>query len=169
MKFSIEHRFACPPAMFWELFWDPEFDRRVDRAAGMRRTVVREWREGDLRCWLSRFEASAGGESAVAGVLGGGWLDYEQENRLDEACGTLEWKVIPGALPLGASLTAHGTMTVVPVETGCLRRVAGEVRVAAPLFGSAIEAAVCRRVEASYEQAAAVLREMLAGRTEPDR
>ncbi|RMF74335.1 MAG: DUF2505 domain-containing protein [Acidobacteria bacterium] len=164
MRFTVEHRFDCPPERFWELFWDPEFDRRVDEAAGTRRTVVREWREGGLRCWRSRFEASAEGESAVTAVLGRGLLDYEQESRLDEKRGELTWTVLPGPLPFGVTLSASGTMRVEPDGAGCVRRVEGEVSVGVPLVGGTIEAAVCRRVEESYERAADVLREMLAER-----
>ena len=168
VRFDIEHRFACPPARFWELFWDPEFDRRVDEAAGTRRTVVHEWREGEMRCWRSRFETSTEGESSVTSLLGRGLLDYEQESRLDERRGELAWRVIPGPLPLGVTLSARGTMRVVPDGEGCLRRVTGEVRVGVPLVGGSIEAAVCRRVRSSYEQAARVLRAMLAeGGTRP--
>jgi hypothetical protein len=166
---TIRHVFPCPPERFWEIFWHPEYDRRLDEAAGTRHEVLAEWREDGLRCWRSRYEASSegreGAESVVA-LLGGGFLEFDQESRLDEERGRLVWEVRP-RMDLGGAVSARGELQVDAVPEGCERRVQGEIRVRVPLVGGQVERAVGGAIESSYEREARVLESWLA--SPPDR
>jgi hypothetical protein len=154
MRLDIRHVFACSPATYWDVFWDDEFDRRLDDAAGVRREPLTEWEDAGRRCWRVRFTPREGRGGAEARLLGADLLTYEQENCLDQERGVLEWRVFPNLPGVGGSVRARGTMTVRPVERGCERVVEGVIEVGIPLIGGRVERAIARGVEESYEQTA---------------
>ncbi|NJN64882.1 MAG: DUF2505 family protein [Acidobacteria bacterium] len=164
MRLEIRHEFRCAPEVFWQVFWDPEYDRLLDEAAGTTRTVVREWEEGGKRRWISRFEADAAKSDPQARLLGGDLLDYEQENSFDERAGVLEWRVIPHLGIAKAALEARGVLYVTPAAAGCARIVEGEIKVSIPLVGARLEAAIHGHVLQSYERSAATIAELIASR-----
>lgn len=161
MTFRYVHRFPCTVSRFWEIFWDPEYDRRLDEAAGTRHTVLREWQEGEIHCWRTRYEADGQSQDA-ARLLGGGLFEYEQEARLDKGAGRLTWEVFP-KLNVGGSFKAQGTVEVRELGGQTERVIEGEIRVGIPILGAKIEEAVRDRLAKSYEGDARIVLEMLRG------
>lgn len=164
MQIAIRHEFACSPAEFWEIFWEPEYDRILDEAAGTKRIVLREWAEDGKRCWISRFEAVGETRDASRALLGSSLLGFEQENRFDAIAGVLEWKVIPDMGVARAAVDARGVLFVRPAPRGCERIVEGTIRVSVPFLGPRIEEAIRDQVQSSYESAARATSELIVRR-----
>ena len=90
----------------------------------------------------------------LAKLLGSNKLVYEQQCHLDRSQNQLTWEVIPAVFT--DKITAKGTLTVVPTETGCVREVIGDVDVKVRLIGGRIEKAIISDVKKSYDRAAQV-------------
>ncbi len=156
MKLSVRHEFPCTVAEFWTAFWDAELDRRIQRGAGLVRSLTTERTEGTTRFLKYRYTPDKTLPAAVAKVLGTDKLVYDQELTFDGATQHLRWKVIPLIMP--EKIASEGTFSVVASPGGCTRTVDGVIEVRIPLIGGRIEAAILQEVEASYASAAAITR-----------
>jgi hypothetical protein len=166
MRIEIRHFLPCTAERYWEIFWNPEYDRRLDEAAGTRHEIVREWQEDGRRCWETRYRAVEAQEEGIARLLGGGLLEFDQINRLDQDQGELRWEVRP-RLDVVGSLSASGVISIRPRDGGVERHVVGDVEVGIPFVGGSLESAICRSIERSYERDVEVIEAWLAA--PPDR
>ncbi len=149
MKLLVRHTFPCSLDVFWQMFWDEEYDRLVGEAAGVTREMLWDREEGDRRRWRMRFTPAQELPSLVAKAIGTPKLVYEQESLLD-ADRRLHWEVFPAVVP--DKVTAKGTMVARAAGAGIERVVEGEVTVRIPIVGSRIERAIHQSVLDSYER-----------------
>ncbi len=150
MKLAVRHTFPCTVDVFWQMFWDDDYDRMMRQAAGVERETLWDRTEGEERVWRMRFVPDQELPKMVASAVGTNKLVYEQESRLD-AAQTLHWEVFPAVVP--DKVTSKGTMKALPVSGGVDRVVDGEITVRIPLVGGRIEKAIHKSVLDSYERA----------------
>ena len=150
MKLAVRHTFPCTLDVFWQMFWDDDYDRMMQEATGNDRELLKDEQKGDERHWRMRFTPRQELPKMVAKATGAKKLIYEQTSRLD-ADRVLHWEVIPAIVP--DKVTARGTMRAVPVQGGVDRIVDGEISVRIPLVGGRIEKAIHQSVLDGYENA----------------
>lgn len=150
MKLSVRHSIPCTPEVFWQMFWDDDYDRMVSASAGVTRETLWDREEGGGRTWRMRFTPDQELPAMVAKAVGTNKLIYEQLSRLD-ANNKLHWEVFPAVVP--DKVTAKGTMTIQSTGRGVDRVVDGTIDVRIPLIGGRIEKAIHKSVLESYERA----------------
>ena len=161
MKLNVRHTFPCTPDVFWQMFWDEDYDRMISRSAGVTRETLWDREQGDERVWRMRFVPDQELPSMVARAVGTNKLVYEQESRLT-ADRVLHWQVFPAVVP--DKVTARGTMRIEPVSGGVDRIVDGEIAVKISIIGGRIEKSIHKSVVDSYERAAQASRDWLTQR-----
>lgn len=162
MEISLKHHFPCTPAAYWAAVSEPGYEDELRSNTDVELTVLgREDRGGRL---YERFRVSPKKElPAIAQkATGARRLSYVQELLSDPTRFVVEWKVLSDVLP--DKVSCSGTTTIRPEGSGCVRELRGEVRVAIPLVGGAIEKHIVSELEASYERAAEVVRRRLRAR-----
>lgn len=162
MKLNIRNRFACSPDELWDLFLEPEFDRRMTAKSDLDTELLEVRAEGDVEIRRVRVTNRTELPGVVARVVGSKHLTYEQETRLERASGRQSWKVIPPQM--ADKIIARGVTQVRPQAGGCERAVEGNFEVRIPFVGRQIEKVVVSSVERSFEVAAGVVQAMLAER-----
>lgn len=150
MKLAVSHIFPCTEDVFWQMFWDDDYDRMLVESAGFSRETLWDRMEGEDRVWRMRFIPDQELPSVVARAVGTNRLVYEQTSRLTPD-NVLHWEVFPAVVP--DKVTAKGTMRVVPASGGIDRRVDGEIAVRIPIIGKRIEKQIHKSVEDSYTRA----------------
>jgi len=160
VKLFVRHSFNVPPEVYWEAFWDPALDEKMQQGTSVKRELLVDRTEGDVRIQRYRFTPEKTLPGPVAKLIGTDRITYEQENRCDMKTGILNWKVYPAFL--ADKVTAEGIFTVKPTATGCERIVDGKIEVRVPFVGGRIEDTIVRDVEAGYENAAKVTEKWLA-------
>lgn len=151
MKLTARHTFPCTADVFWQMFWDEEYDRMVSQSAGVTRETLWEREEGSDKVWRMRFTPDQELPTMVAKAVGTNKLVYEQVSRLTKE-NVLHWEVFPAVVP--DKVTAKGTMRVVEHGTGIDRVVDGIIEVRIRLIGSRIEKAIHKSVTESYDKTA---------------
>lgn len=162
MKLTVRHTFPCTVAEFWEMFWEPAFDERMQAGTAVRRELLGDREEGQTRIQRFRFIPEKTLPGPIAKIAGTDRITYEQENRFDRAAHVLRWKVIPAIL--ADKVTAQGEFTVRAVPEGCERLVDGVIEVRVPFVGGRIEQAILGDVAQAYEAAAQATRDYLQER-----
>ncbi|RAL22411.1 hypothetical protein DL240_11225 [Lujinxingia litoralis] len=162
MKFTMTHRFECPAEQLWDIFDDPEFDRRLEEATGVRREVLQSSTEGAVEHKLLRCVSLKEMPAMMAKALGTESFEFEQANALDRQRGELAWKVKPAVL--ADRVEAQGVTRVQSEGTGCVRTIEGEISIRIPLVGKKMEGKLSENIKSSYEEAARIAREMVAER-----
>jgi len=159
MEIRFSHSFACTPRAYWDLAWDPELEREIRSAAEVDFTVLEERVEGSRA--FSRTRVAPRRELPVVAqkALGQTRLSYVQEIDQDNAAMTTSWRVLSELLP--DKVRCQGTSRVVPAPPGCERVIEGNIEVAIPFVGGAIERVILSEIERSYERAAEVIRRRL--------
>lgn len=153
MKLSVSHTFPCTEDVFWQMFWDDEYDRMMTESAGFTRETLWDRQEGSDRVWRMRFIPDQKLPAMVARAVGTDRLIYEQVSRLTPDR-VLHWEVFPAVVP--EKVTAKGTMRIQPVRGGVDRIVEGEISVRIPIIGGRIEKQIHSSVLDSYRRAADV-------------
>lgn len=162
MKFTMTHTFDCPAELLWEIFDDPEFDRRLEAATGVRREVLESGTEGDVETKLLRCISLKEMPAMMAKALGTESFEFEQSNALDRKKGELVWKVKPAVL--ADRIDAQGVTRVRPGGPGCVRTIEGEITIRIPLVGKKMEGKLSENIKSSYEEAARIAGEMVKER-----
>jgi len=150
VKLFVRHAFPCSLDVFWQMFWDDEYDRQLAEAAGVSRETLWDRTEGATRIWRMRFTPQQELPALVASALGTRKLVYEQESRLD-AQRVLHWEVFPAVW--ADKVTAKGTMKASSNGTGIERIVDGDITVRVALIGGQVEKQIHKSVLDSYERA----------------
>jgi len=151
VNLNVRHTFPCTADVFWQMFWDEEYDAMISKSAGVTRETLWDRQEGSDRVWRMRFTPDQELPAMVAKAVGTNKLVYEQQSRLD-ANNVLHWEVFPAVVP--DKVTAKGTMRIQEHARGVDRIVDGEITVRIPLIGGRIEKAIHKSVVDSYEKAA---------------
>ncbi len=161
MQIRISHRFPVSPRAYWDGTRDPAVDEKIAAAGEVDVQVLERTRQGSKT--LERMRVSPRKElPAVAQrALGATRFSYVQEVEGDDDRMSTTWKVLSDLLP--DKVQCSGTSRVVDAPGGCERIIEGEIKVAVPLVGGAIEKVVLEQLEKSYERAAEVIRRHLAG------
>jgi hypothetical protein len=161
MQIRIAHRFPVPPRAYWDGTRSPDLDDEMARESEVDVQVLERRRDGphsfDRLRMMPRKELPGLAQRA----LGTQRLSYVQEVEADEAAMTTTWRVVPDVL--ADKVRCQGTSRVVATPEGCERIIEGEIKVAIPLVGGAVEKIVMEQIERSYERAAAVIRRHLSG------
>lgn len=162
MKLHVESVFPCEPGQVWDIFNDPEFEKRLEDQSGVAYNTLETSHEGGIE--FRRLECVGKKElpKVLSKALGAKHFSYIQENRLDRAKNELRWKVIPAVM--SDKITAEGITTVVQMADGSHRIVNGDITVDIPFVGGTIEKAIVKEVQGSFERAVAVAISLIKGR-----
>lgn len=161
MQFRISHRFPVSPRAYWDGTRDPALDQRMAEAGEIDVQVLERRREGTRTHDRSRVSPRKELPSVAQRALGTARFSYVQVVESDDDHMSTTWQVLPDVLP--DKVTCRGTSRVVDAPGGCERVIEGEIKVAVPLVGGAIEKVVLEQLEKSYDRAADVVRKHLAG------
>jgi hypothetical protein len=162
VRLHIENVFPADPNTVWDTFNDPDFEARLEASSGVRYELVGESMEGAIEVRRLKCTAKKELPRVIARALGADRLSYTQITRLDRAKNRLEWEVVPMAL--ADKVTAKGLTTIVVKDGQSHRTVDGEITVAIPLVGPAIEKTIVGEVESSYVKAAEVALQVMKQR-----
>ncbi|TXD37215.1 DUF2505 family protein [Lujinxingia vulgaris] len=162
MKFTMTHRFDCPAELLWDIFDDPEFDRRLEEATGVRREVLDSATEGAVETKRLRCVSLKEMPAVMSKALGTESFEFEQTNALDRQKGEMVWKVKPAVL--ADRIDAQGVTKVAPEGSSCVRTIEGEIVIRIPLVGKKMEGKLTENIKSSYEEAARIAREMVKER-----
>jgi hypothetical protein len=162
VKLQVRHSFDCTPDEFWNLFWDPSYDKALQQKTGeaVKRELLEEKDVNGKRFLRYRFTPKKTLPPPVAALAGTDRLIYEQENVFDRASGLLTWKVKPAIVP--DKITAQGEFKVTPrAGGGCERVVDGTIEVRVTFIGGKIEEAIVNDVKGAYEVATTVMQDLI--------
>lgn len=148
MQFEVRHSFPRDPATSWRELMSPAYEEEVNRRSGVQRELLSDRAIGSGRELRYRMQGHPL-PAPVRALLGGKDLSYEVIESHDPARKRYDWRVIPSAM--AEKITAEGTWELLPTASGCERLVKGTIRVAIPLVGSKIEAALAQELKRSYE------------------
>lgn len=162
MKLSVVHTFPCTVDEFWRLFWDPEYDARLQGGTQVARQLLDDRDEADVRVQRWRFIPEQRLPGPIAKIAGADRLTYDQESRWDKRTRVLTWRVVPALLT--DKVSAAGQFLVREAVGGVERVVEGTIDVRIPFVGGQVEQAIVRAVEQGYEAAAATTVTMLRER-----
>lgn len=164
MTFEFEHNFSVEPDTYLKVIGESAFDAFIARELSLRtREVVSEVREGDVLRRTLRVEPERDLPAPLLRVTGGRSLSYREHLVLDLKTATGSWSVEPDLL--SGRLTASGTLRISAKEGGCIRHLAGEVRVRIPGLGKLAERFIVAELERSYARSAAATRRWLQERS----
>lgn len=162
MRFRLAHRFDCTPTELWSITDDEAFEQRLGKASDSKREKVEDDVTDGVRVVRRRITLQRELPGPMRRVVGSNSISYDQITRRAEGANTLEWEIEP--MVLQGRFVGRGTTRVVETATGCERIIEGELTIKVPIVGAKMEKRLVDDVSASYEQAAGIIREMLAAR-----
>jgi hypothetical protein len=162
MKFDMRHEFPCPPDLIWELLDDPEFDRRLAAATQAKRVTVENRMDGKQRYIRRSITAKRTLPAPMAKMIGSDEIGWDQETWHEPGTERMRWKITPRVLQ--GRMTGEGTTIVRATPRGCERVISGDLTVKVALIGGPMEKKLVEDVQQSYENAARILRELIAER-----
>lgn len=151
MKLSVRHTYPCTPEIFWEMYWDDEFDAQLQADSTVDREVLSEIDEGGVVVRRLRFTPQNELPSPVARIVGTKKLTYEQVNRWDRAAGRMSWEVLPSFLSAD-KFSAKGVFDVKGVGDGCEMIVDGDITVNVRFIGGQIEKQIVAQIQVAYDR-----------------
>ncbi len=162
MRFSMTHHFKCAPDDLWDVFAEPEFDRRLREETGVERELLEAKYEDGVQFERIRSVSNRELPAVMKTALGIERFEFEQQNRLDRSENILNWTV---STPfLSDRVDAGGTTRVEATDTGCTRIIDGQVDIRLPLVGRKMERKLLGNIRESYEKAARIAADLLQKR-----
>ena len=162
-KFTIVHEIQCTPERFWEVFFDPEFNRSLylDGLRFTDFTIVEQTPGPDIR-----RKVKGSPKIVLPGPIAkliGDKFGYEEEGAFDAARGRWRWKMRPS--PMGDKMRMEGELRVEPAGPGRCKRIA-EIECEAKVFGlgGMIEATSEKETRGGWEGSAAYMNKWLRER-----
>lgn len=142
MRFRLEQRLPAPPAAVVAVLVDPAFVDRLDRLPRLGRPrLLDHHREGDMVRRRVRYAFTGDVPAAARRVVDPARLTWVETSTVDVAAHRAGWTVQADHYP--RLLRASGTWSVQPADDGgAVRVIEGDVRVAVPLVGGKVEAAI---------------------------
>lgn len=162
MRIQISHEFPVSPDVLWDLFDDPEFERRLGEASKVSREILDRKEDGGEEYKLTRCTSQRDYPALMKKALGGAEVVYDQETWLDRETNVLRWKITPHVLK--GKIDASGTTKIEVLSSGCRRTISGDIKVNVPIVGGRVEKMIGGSVEESYGKAADIALEMLRER-----
>lgn len=163
MRFELKHTFDCDAQTLWSITEDPEFERRLGEASNSRRETVELRVEGGERYARKRITVDRDLPPAMQKAIGSKQISYDQETWRPVDGNKLRWRIDPQVLK--GRFVGEGTTRVRDLGGRCERIISGDLQVKVPLVGKKMEKRLVDDVSASYERAAAIVRDMLAERS----
>lgn len=160
MRIHVAHRFPVAPRAYWDATRDPALTARMSDAGDVDMTVLEQRVEAGRSHERVRVTPRKELPAVAQRALGTARFTYVQTVDSDDDGMSTTWKVVTDVL--SEKVSCNGTSRVVPAPGGCERVIEGEIKVAIPLVGGAIEKVVLDQLEKSYDRAADVLRDWLA-------
>lgn len=160
MRIHVAHRFPVTPRAYWEATRDEALEARMADAGEVDFTHLERTVEGAVTRDRIRVTPRKELPAVAQRALGTPRFTYVQIVDSDDSTMTTSWKVVTDVL--SDKVTCGGTSRVVPAPEGCERVIEGEIKVAIPLVGGAIEKVVLEQLSRSYDRAADVIRDWLA-------
>ena len=151
MKFRLEHPLPAEATLAWKTIMSEDFATQSYGASGtVRELISQEERDGKIYS-VVKVKVNEELPPMAAKVLGTRQLSWTQQQIIDNATMTMQWKInIPGA----DKVQAGGFFKVIPVGAQSKRVVDGDVTVKIPLVGRKAEEHICKKLEESYEKSA---------------
>lgn len=159
MRFELRHAFDHPVERVWAVLFDPAYIAASAGISDVERVVEQDERAGDRQRVRTRCTSPRELPAPMRRAIKADKLVYHLEEVRDHAAFSLQWRVVPAAM--ARKVRAEGSFELRPTPTGCERLVKGEVRVAIPLIGGKIEAAIGKELRAGYDKAADLTRRWL--------
>lgn len=160
MEFRIAHRFPCSPQTYWETSHDPDYERR-SRGDDVDTELLETTVEDTVTIERRRVSPRRPLPPLMAKAIGRDRLSYVQEVRFDNASYSTVWKVLSDVLP--DKVRCSGTSRVVAIPGGCERVIEGKIEVHVFMVGGAIEKHILEQLQRGYDNAAAMLTNLLPG------
>jgi hypothetical protein len=137
VRFAVEHDFSASPAQVADVLCDPGFQSRLDLPDLARPEVVQSSVDGTHRLLKLRYEYIGELNAVAKRIVGSRKLQWIQQLRLDTATGK-------GTLSFSAEehedqLNGEADVTIVAIDSGSRRRIAGDLHVRIPLVGGSAE------------------------------
>ena len=162
MRFELKHTFDCDAETLWSITEDPEFEERLGEASASTRETVELTVTDSERYARKRITVDRDLPPAMQKVIGGEKIAYDQETWRALPGNKLRWSISPNVLR--GRFVGEGTTRVRDIGGRCERIISGDLQVKVPIVGRKMEKRLVDDVSASYERAAAIVREMLAER-----
>jgi hypothetical protein len=160
MRIHVAHRFSVTPRAYWEATRNPALEARMTEAGEVDFHSLEHRVEGSVTHDRIRVVPRKELPAVAQKALGTPRFTYVQIVDSDDDAMTTCWKVVTDVL--SEKVTCAGTSRVVPAPEGCERVIEGEIKVAIPLVGGAIEKVVLEQLAKSYDRAADVIRDWFA-------
>ena len=137
MRFESEHEFTASVARVATLMSDPDFQTHLDLPDLSRADVVEYAVDGSNRLLRLRYQYIGQLDSIARRVVGDRKLTWIQALKIDSTAGS-------GTLSFSAEedagrVNGTATISIVPTDAGCSRRIAGDFRIRIPLVGGTAE------------------------------
>jgi hypothetical protein len=161
MKLSLTYDWACPPAAFWELYYDPEFAVRL-YLEGLDSTsaeVVSQ--EGDLKSGLTRtlrYGQKPNMPGPVRKIFGEE-ISTTEVSTFDPATSTCTFTMTPGTMADKTLL--NGTLALAETGTGCTETFFLEARVKIFGVGPVVERFIEQQARSAQDKSVAYMRQSL--------
>lgn len=149
MKLKVRYDYPCTPERYWEMYWDDEFDAKLQQDSTVKREVISQSDENGVLTRRLRFTPDAELPGPVAKVIGSKKLVYEQINVWDRAASTMTWKVLPTFISED-KFKAEGTFKVADEAPGCELQIDGTIDVKIRFIGGTVEKQVVAQIEDAY-------------------
>lgn len=149
MKLKVRQLYPCTPDQYWEMYWDDDFDARLQEGSKVDRAVLSQAEENGVLTRRLRFTPHAELPGPVAAIVGSPKLVWEQINRWNKATGVLSFEVLPTFISAD-KFNARGTFAVKPDPGGCVVEIDGDIDVKVRFIGGRIEAQVVSQIEDGY-------------------
>ena len=162
MHFLQRHVFETEKTHVWSVIQQADFMQAMDAASGIQSTLISEELRDGKPFNVINVEFNEPLPDIAARLLGTTQLSWKQEQLWDADQFQMHWRIlIPN---LERKVQAAGCYQLMDAEStgSCIRQISGEIIVRIPLVGAKIERQIVRRLERSYEQAAAFTTQWLA-------
>jgi hypothetical protein len=161
-KFTLTHEFNCTPEVFWQVFFDKDFNTELYlRGLGFPEYSVLDQRETDAQ--ITR-KTSGQPKMSLPGpvekLLGAGFR-YTEEGTFDKATKKWRFKLTPSTL--ADKLRHEGTVRCEAVGEGRCRRIV-DLEMEAKIFGlgGLVESSSEKQMRDGWEKSAEFQRQWLA-------
>ncbi len=160
MEFRIENTFDAPPEKVWELIWDREFEKELQRAMNLEELkILEEIDEGDTilirRKVTPRISIPASFKKLI-----GDKISYIEENRIKKGSYYFDWTIKLNTL--GDKVDAKGKFWVEPYgENGARRIIEGNIKVKLFGVGKGIEKLVVNNMKENFTKASEIMNRKL--------
>ena len=163
MNFTLEHTLPSDIEYAWKTIMSEEFSKRAYAKSGIERTLLSSEERGGKVYMVIRVRVLEPMPKVAAKVLGSQQLMWTQQQIVDNATHTMQWKI---EIPNAKQVAAHGSLRLQKRGAQCVRVVNGDVRVKIPLVGRKAEEHVCAKLRKSYEDSARFTQEWLSNNPE---